>query len=89
MSAMTGIGAGLAVALPILIFATSNVFTGLLATCSIVLSTLCVVAVIPLAGWKFGVSRGFKSLPQVNKLSRRLTFPLLHLSIIAYLDKYS
>ena len=55
-AAMQGILIGLGVALPILVFATSNIITGLLATCSIILSTLCVIAVIPLGGWKLGVS---------------------------------
>ena len=59
---MTGLVVGLGVALPILIFATANIFTGLLATCSIVLSTLSVVAVIPLGGWKLGVGISFKVL---------------------------
>ncbi|KAI0208212.1 hypothetical protein LSAT2_007121 [Lamellibrachia satsuma] len=54
-TALTGLGVGLGIALPILIFATANVITGLLATCSIILSTLSVVAVIPLGGWKLGL----------------------------------
>ena len=55
-AAMKGVGIGLGVALPILTFATSNIITGLLATCSIIFSTLAVIAVIPLGGWKLGVS---------------------------------
>ena len=47
---------GVGVALPILIIATGNVIVGVLATLTIVLVTVSVVGVIPMAGWKLGVS---------------------------------
>ncbi len=55
-TAVTGIAVGICVALPILIFATQNVLVGLAATITIALVTVSVVGVIPLAGWKLGVS---------------------------------
>ncbi len=61
-AAIKGIGIGLGVALPILIFATANIYTGLLATLSLILSTLAVVAVIPLGGWKLGVGNSRASM---------------------------
>ena len=52
---MIGVGIGLALACPILILATMNIITGLLATLTITIITVSVVGVIPMAGWKLGV----------------------------------
>ena len=54
-SAVVGIVIGLCVALPLLILATSNVIIGLLATLTLCCIIVCVVAMIPIAGWKLGV----------------------------------
>ena len=54
-SAVWGIVVGLSCALPILIVATGNIFTGLLATFSICCVITCVIGVIPMAGLKLGV----------------------------------
>ncbi len=53
---MIGVGVSISVALPILIFATHNALVGLAATITIALVTISVIGVIPLAGWKIGVS---------------------------------
>ena len=55
-SAIFGIVLGIVCALPILILATQNVIIGFLATLCICCCTVCVIGVIPLAGWKLGVS---------------------------------
>ena len=55
-SAVLGILIGLCCALPILTLATHNIVIGLLATLTICCITVCVVAVIPMAGWKLGVT---------------------------------
>ena len=47
---------GVTVALPILIFATQNWIVGLMATGTIVVITVSVIGLIPMAGWKLGVS---------------------------------
>ncbi|KAL5008655.1 hypothetical protein ScPMuIL_014236 [Solemya velum] len=54
-SAITGIIVGLCLALPILVIMTMNVVIGVLATITISLVTVCVVGIIPLAGWRLGV----------------------------------
>ncbi|XP_045187392.2 uncharacterized protein LOC123545146 [Mercenaria mercenaria] len=54
-NAMYGIIIGVSLALPILIIATRNIITGCLATFSMCCSTVCVIGVIPLGGWKLGV----------------------------------
>lgn len=51
-----GVGIGLACAAPILIIATMNIITGLMATLTIAAVTLCVIGFIPILGWKLGVS---------------------------------
>ncbi|KAI0215660.1 hypothetical protein LSAT2_032285 [Lamellibrachia satsuma] len=53
--ALLGCVIGLALALPIIVIATHNVYVGLLATLTLVFVTVSVVAVIPLAGWKLGI----------------------------------
>ena len=55
-SAVIGIVIGIAIAFPILIFATKNILVGFYATITIVCVTVSVVAFIPMAGWKLGVS---------------------------------
>ena len=55
-SAIFGIVLGILCALPILILATRNVIIGFFATFSMCCTTVCVIGVIPLAGWKLGVS---------------------------------
>ncbi|KAL4238405.1 hypothetical protein ACF0H5_003114 [Mactra antiquata] len=54
-NAVYGIIIGVSLALPILIIATRNIITGFLATFSMCCSTVCVIGVIPLGGWKLGV----------------------------------
>ncbi|ELT97356.1 hypothetical protein CAPTEDRAFT_185181 [Capitella teleta] len=54
-TAVMGIMVGLCCALPILIIATHNIITGLLATFSICCVITCVIGVIPMAGWKLGM----------------------------------
>ena len=46
----------LAVVFPASLLTTGNVIVSLLSTLTICLITVAVVGVIPLAGWKFGVS---------------------------------
>ncbi|XP_033101178.1 protein dispatched homolog 3-like [Anneissia japonica] len=53
-SAVKGIVIGLCVALIVLVVTTINVVVGTMATITISLITLCVVGVIPLAGWQLG-----------------------------------
>ena len=55
-SALIGVGVGLSVAFPILVIATHNIVTGLYATFVIIIITVSVMGLIPLAGWKLGVS---------------------------------
>jgi hypothetical protein len=55
-SAVIGMVIGLCLAFPILVVATSNIIVGLMATMTIVIITVSVVGVIPMAGWKLGVS---------------------------------
>ncbi|XP_045172972.2 protein dispatched homolog 1-like [Mercenaria mercenaria] len=54
-NAIYGIVIGLCLACPILIIATGNLITGLLATFSLCCTTVCVVGVIVLGGWKLGM----------------------------------
>ncbi|WAR18662.1 DISP1-like protein [Mya arenaria] len=54
-NAIYGIAIGVSLAFPILVLATGNVVTGFLATLSMCCSTVCVIGVIPLGGWKLGV----------------------------------
>lgn len=58
-NAIFGIALGVSLALPILTLATQNIIIGFLATLSISCTTVCVIGVIPLAGWKLGVSQQF------------------------------
>jgi len=53
-TAIQGIAIGLAAAIPILIIATKNIWTGLLASLTLCMITVSVIGTIPLAGWKFG-----------------------------------
>lgn len=55
-NALLGILIGVGLAFPILSLSTMNVLIGFLATLSICCTTVCVIGVIPLAGWKLGVS---------------------------------
>jgi len=55
-NAIYGMILGVCLAFPILVIATGNVITGFLATFSMCCSTVCVIGVIPLGGWKLGVS---------------------------------
>ena len=55
-NAFLGIIVGLCVALPILVIATDNFLTGLLTTFILILTAVMVVGLIPMAGWKLGVS---------------------------------
>jgi hypothetical protein len=55
-NALFGIVVGIAIALPMLILATMNLIVGLFATLVIVFVTICVLGVVPLAGWKLDVS---------------------------------
>lgn len=56
LNALYGIFIGIGLACPILIVATGNIITGLLALFCLCCSTVCVVGVIPLGGWQLGVS---------------------------------
>ncbi|XP_074655700.1 protein patched homolog 1-like [Tubulanus polymorphus] len=52
--AIYGLCLGIALACPVLIMGTKNIIIGLMATFTILLSTTCVVGMIPVAGWKLG-----------------------------------
>jgi len=54
-NAIYGIIIGVCLAFPILVIATRNIITGALATVSMCCSTVCVIGVVPLGGWKLGV----------------------------------
>lgn len=54
-NAVYGVIIGVCLALPILVIATGNIISGILATFSMCCSTVCVIGVIPLGGWKLGV----------------------------------
>ncbi|KAL3837324.1 hypothetical protein ACJMK2_022690 [Sinanodonta woodiana] len=54
-NAVSGILLGLAIAFPILCIATQNIIVGFVATLSICCATICVIGIIPLAGWKMGI----------------------------------
>lgn len=55
-NAILGIALGLGIAVPVLILATQNLIIGLLAVTTLLAVTVCVLGVIPLAGWKVDVS---------------------------------
>lgn len=55
-NAVFGVVLGVGLAFPILVIATKNIITGFLATFTMCCSTVSVIGVIPLAGWKLGVS---------------------------------
>ena len=55
-NARLGIILGVSLSLPILVVSTCNVINGLLATLTICCITVCVMGVVPMAGWKLGVS---------------------------------
>ena len=61
-NAKLGILLGVSLALPILVVSTCNVINGLLATLTICCVTVCVIGVVPMAGWKLGVSTLFGCL---------------------------
>ncbi|XP_070181261.1 protein dispatched homolog 1-like [Littorina saxatilis] len=54
-NAVMGIILGVTLALPILVVSTCNVINGVLATLTICCVTVCVIGVVPMAGWKLGV----------------------------------
>ena len=54
-NAVIGLGIGLSIALPILVIATNNLVTGLIATFTLVCITVTVSGLIDAAGWKLGV----------------------------------
>lgn len=54
-NAVQGIIIGVTLAFPILTLTTMNVIIGFFATMSICCTTICVIGVIPLAGWKLGL----------------------------------
>ncbi len=58
LNAVIGLAIGLSVAFPILVIATNNLVTGLLATLTLVCITVTVAGTIHAAGWNLGVSRG-------------------------------
>ena len=55
-NAIYGIVISVCLAFPILVIATGNIIVGALATFSLCCCTVCVIGVIPLGGWKLGVS---------------------------------
>ena len=55
--ARQGIIIGIALAFPVLVLATKNILVGFLATCTIGCITITVLGLIPIAGWKVGVSK--------------------------------
>jgi len=54
-NAFLGIVVGITIALPVLTVATSNVIGGMFATLIIACITICVLGILPLAGWKLDV----------------------------------
>ncbi|KAK7488373.1 hypothetical protein BaRGS_00020347 [Batillaria attramentaria] len=54
-NAILGIVLGVCLAFPVLVLSTCNVINGLLATLTICCVTVCVIGVLPMAGWKLGV----------------------------------
>jgi len=54
-NAFLGIVVGITIALPVLMIATSNVIGGMFATLMIACITICVLGILPLAGWKLDV----------------------------------
>lgn len=54
-NAILGITVGICLAFPVLVLSTQNIIVGFLATLSICCVTVCVIGVIPLAGWSLGV----------------------------------
>ncbi|XP_033735368.1 uncharacterized protein LOC117323939 [Pecten maximus] len=54
-NAVTGIAVGVSLAFPILCLSTMNIIVGGFATLSICCTTICVIGVIPSAGWKLGL----------------------------------
>ncbi|XP_052273404.1 uncharacterized protein LOC127873573 [Dreissena polymorpha] len=65
-SAIFGIVLGIILALPILTIATENFIVGFVATFCMCCSTVCVVGIIPLIGWKLGVRTLEKVLEALN-----------------------
>ncbi|CAD5126925.1 DgyrCDS14939 [Dimorphilus gyrociliatus] len=61
-SAITGIAIGVGLSCPILIVATHNIFVGILATITIACVTVCVIGVLPIAGWKLGLMESLNSV---------------------------
>ncbi|XP_078001163.1 protein dispatched homolog 1-like [Glandiceps talaboti] len=54
-SAIKGVVLGISLAFPLLVMTTTNIVLGAMATISIAATTWCVIAVIPMAGWKLGL----------------------------------
>ncbi|XP_064600617.1 protein dispatched homolog 3-like [Liolophura sinensis] len=54
-AAIYGVAIGLSLALPILIVTTQNIIIGFVATLTIGCVTVCVIGMIPMAGWRLGV----------------------------------
>ena len=55
-NAVLGIVMGVSLAFPVLVLATCNIINGLLATLTICCITACVIGIVPVGGWKLGVS---------------------------------
>jgi len=89
-NAVYGIIIGVCLALPILVLATGNVITGLLATFSLCCCTVCVVGVIPLGGWTLGVRFvGECTVPQNYSLLLFLYFSFVRVIRLITIRKYA
>ena len=76
-NAVYGILIGIGLACPILVVATGNIITGLLASFSLCCSTVCVIGVIPLGGWQLGVGYLFNfNINYTMSLVKRYAEPL-------------
>nr|KAG5700686.1 hypothetical protein BaRGS_029051 [Batillaria attramentaria] len=66
-NAILGIVLGVCLAFPVLVLSTCNVINGLLATLTICCVTVCVIGVLPMAGWNWGgynlFPANFENLP--------------------------
>ena len=68
-NAIFGIVLGILCALPILTLATRNIIIGFFATFSMCCTTVCVIGMIPLAGWKLGVRKGYTFMFSICTIS--------------------
>ena len=66
--AFLGIIIGISIAFPILVIATQNIIVGTFAAINILAITVCVLGVIPLAGWKLDVSKYFINSLNMNPI---------------------